>query len=722
MNHHATGNQDKPLLTTFLQQLNVSRRQLSLYPDDHPQIAASINRTLDTINELFQVSPTITLGIAPDAIFYEELWLDKNDRVNQEFAAYFSSLGIASISFEAGLQGTELVRFNQLLRSDRNTIESFGGFDKLLEQQQINHISVVPIDYDAFQASHSSFEETVSNGEQLWENFLNGLHQGILDFGDSNSTCDLDSVVEIFNEKLVGNEVERAQSAQSIVNFIDNSIQAIGNHQTTTTIDNKLISLLNNLSDEAQQEFLHNAFQALEHHRHAAPEMLQKIPSHLLQNTIAGKNRQELNLSSRLFGLITNLADTSNPEHNHNIKIKTAPLAEDMIRARLDVLFREEQHECFMPNNYQAALQSLLNIDAISTIPDDEKEKLKQQIEHQSVEHNCAAIIFELLEDKIDPDQEVSIQQNLLDLSRFFLDIGDFISLVKIYSNWQKYLYSGTATVSIFDEKVLANHCQLTFLTEVLDATDIWEEDKQPDIAAYITCVGEPYSDLLIERLGLASTWEERKFWMQTLEGIGCDAKQMIINSLGDERWYLVRNLLSIIGKNVDQQSMKRIQKLTTHEHPKVRIEAINCLFFCNPATANRLLHNELQSDDPEALLAAVAIADRSQSLEILAILHKNLASEPADATDLEIKRQTVQTLTKISHRDSLPIFRRILSKQGLLPSKRRKQLQVDIINHLALFSDPAAAKLLQELTTGKHKRLALTALELRNKQLRGVQ
>jgi len=213
-------NQDKPLLTMFLHELNVSRRKLSLYPPEHPQISASVGATLNILNDLFHSNPVITLGIAPNALYFEQLWLDKDDKTNQEFASYFSSLGIASISFHAGLNSPELIRFNQLLRSDRKTIEKFGGFDQLLDQQQITHVTVIPIDYDAFQSSHNLDDSDANTTDHLWEDFLHGLHNGILDFGNGDSGLDLSTVADIFNQKLVGNEIEREQTSLSIGRFI----------------------------------------------------------------------------------------------------------------------------------------------------------------------------------------------------------------------------------------------------------------------------------------------------------------------------------------------------------------------------------------------------------------------------------------------------------------------------------------------------------------------
>jgi len=705
---------DKPLLPAFLQQLNIARRKLSLYPPEHPQIVASVDSTLDILQELFLSAPVITLGIAPDALYFEQLWLDKEDPTNQEFAKYFSGLGIASISFHSGLKDAELIRFNQLLRSDRNSIESFGGFEKLLEQQQIHHISVIPIDYDAFQANPDFSDKKTSERDQLWESFLHGMHNGNLDFGDSVSSYELSTIAEIFNQRLVGNQTERQQSSQSIGRFIENSIQQTQEPQTQTKNDKHLVSLLEQLSPDAQQEFLNSAFHALDRHRDAAPNILQKIPSHLLQNAIAGRNRQDLNLSSRLFGLINNLANPQDSTFHHNIKTKAAPLSEDMVRARLDVLFSEEKQDLYMPDSYQSAMYNILGDNIVGSIPDEEKEKLKAQIETQATEQNCAAIIFEILQKQCDPEQEESIQQNLLELSRYFLDIGDFVSLRAIHVNWSKYLYDGNSSASIFNEKVLSSHAQPTFMSEVLDGVDLWGEEKHQDIADYIITVGEPYSEPVIEYLGLAPKWSERQLWMKILEGIGGDAQQMIARSLKDERWYLVRNLLIILGKDLDPNSIKIIHQLIGHPHPKVRLEVLRNLFYCNPATANRQLLKELESEDLEARLAAIQIADLSRDQAVLSVLHKNLGSDPTDDTELEFKKQIVKALTRIGNKDSLPILRRILQKQGLLVSHRIKQLHTEIFQNLALFPGTSADKLLSEFTKGKHKQLAKLAIQQR--------
>ncbi|SEA25645.1 hypothetical protein SAMN05660420_01624 [Desulfuromusa kysingii] len=714
--HQATENDDKPLLSVFLHELNISRQKLSLYPPEHPQIVASCESTLNILNELFQTNAIITLGISPDALYFEQDWLDKENVSNQQFARFFSAMGIASISFKLGLKPQELIRFNQLIRSDRKTIESFGGFDRLLEQQLIEHISVVPINYDAFQTNQNNSEKHPEVGGQLWENFILGLHNGILDFG---SAADIDTVADIFNQRLTGTELEREQSSHSINLFVENSLHQQQDSSAQSKNDANLISLLEQLTPEAQQLFLSSALPALDRDHNAASGLLKKIPAHLLQNTIAGKNRQDLNLSSRLFGLINTLATSPQQDFHHTIKTKPAPPSEDMVRARLDVLFTEERQDLYMPDSYQAALYNILGDNVIGTIPEDEKQKLKDQIETQSIEINCAAIIFEVLQQQLDAEQEIAIQQNLLDLSRYFLDTGNFKLLQEIHNHWSKYLYSGNSSASIFNEMVLSHHVQSTFMAEVLDGMDLWGEEKQQQIADYIVAVGEPYTELVIEYLGLAPNWSERQTWMKILADIGGDAQKVIVRFLKDDRWYLVRNLLMILGENLDPQHIKAIHQLIDHPHPKVRVEVIRILFSCNPATANRQLLQELQSEEFEARASAVLIADLSRDPTVLSILHKNLAGTPENENDLELRKQTIQTLTRIGNRESIPVFRRVLRKQSLLPSRRIKQLHREIFENLALFPGSSAEKLLQELVSGKHKHLAGQALEKRQELTR---
>ena len=705
-----TGAEERPLLTQFLQRLNVARRKLSLYPPDHPQITDSVRGALKILADLLSTTgaEVLVLGISPRALYYEQIWLDPDDSANRECARELSALGVAALHFHAGLGAEELIRFCQLLRSDRDTIEDAGGFATLMEQQQIVHLRVQAIDYDAFQARRTEVSDD-GQEEQLWETFLTALQQGTLDFGEDTQDFDSDAVAEYLNQTLCAQGTSYERSCAALDCFMEQRISNRSREDLQT--DRKFNALLQQLSPSAREQLFRIMFRSLDRHHEAAPQLLGKVSPRLLEEAVQNHRQRPGDVSSRLI----NLAGQLSRETDSRVRGPNRQLDEEMVRSRLDVLFSEEQQDLFMPSSYQQALRGITSEAVTGGIPDEERDALKAQLENHSVERSCVDIIFELLDGALDLDQEDAIQLNLLELSRHFLAQGDFPTLQRIYRHWTDYLNSGRAKVSVFEEKVLTNHAQPSFMAEVLDQIDAEERPAQRQaIADYILTVGTVYSEPLIERLALAGDRAQRSSWMTLLEQLDGDTRTPMIAALDDDRWYLVRNLVILLSRDLDTQVLKAFQKLSGHPHPLVRIETLRALFACNPATANRQLLSELQSDDGETRKAALPLAELSSDRGVLELLHRYLENEDDPLVDLEFKEQLVLTIARIGNPDSLPVLRRLLLRKSLLPTSQIRQLQKSVITSLATFPGASAHKLLKEMHQGRYRRWAGESLKIR--------
>jgi len=215
---------------------------------------------------------------------------------------------------------------------------------------------------------------------------------------------------------------------------------------------------------------------------------------------------------------------------------------------------------------------------------------------------------------------------------------------------------------------------------------------------------------VVIEQLGQAQHYQQRRFWMQVLEALGTDASELLLQSLADERWYLIRNLLIVIEKNLQPKALKAVNRLTSHRHPKVRQEAIRVLLTCNPATANRILLQELRNEDPHMLLAAIEVAAFSKDKEVLDSLHQQL-QKSAD-NDQAILEPLLASLAQINHPDSLELLQKLLRKKGLLKNRKQKPLQQAIVRSLPGFRLGEAKMLLRSIASGKDRQLAALAEE----------
>jgi hypothetical protein len=707
--NEATLQADSPLLTTFLRQLNISRRQLSLYPPEHQQIKDSVAKTIDILNELFLSRTHITIGIAPDALYFEQLWLDKSELSHRDFARFFFALGISSVSFRRGLSAAELTHFGQLMRKQGTPAASSADFTALLQQHGVEHITVIPIDYDAFQAGSSK----TGGADQLWADFLSGLHQGVLAFGDPDNPEEVAAIADLLNREFCAPDRLSSTVSGSLSRFVDKQLNA-GDSREARVTKKQFSTLFRQLHREARNTFVQGLLQGLEQQQQPAP-LLQNIPASALGEALAGRNPQQIRISPRLFDMARQLAHSAPSERPQ--KGRREQESREIQRARLEVLFREERPEQYMPSQYQTTLAGIPEQAFTAALPAEQLRTLQQELASQSVEHNLTAILLEMLRYPLNGEQENAIQKQLLDLSRFFLDSGDFVQLRTIYRQWSRYLYSDQATSDIFTEQVLANHTQPSFINDVLDGFDIWDETFYPHIIDYIATVGECYSEPLIERLGLAPGWDERRRWMTALEALGGSANTRIVRALQDERWYLVRNLLVVLGKDLDPSTLKIIQQLSDHPAAQVRQEVIRLLFTCNPATANRLLLRELRSSAVESRHCALQIAHLSSDPAVLELLHRQLEQEPNNDAALAAAELAVQALARSGRRESLPILHRMLSRQGLLVSRRTRQLQQAIIRNLATFPGDSAEKLLRKFTTGRLKEEAETALNRRREE-----
>jgi hypothetical protein len=695
---------DNQALSDFIYDLNIARRQLALYPEEHPQLQQSHARVLQVLAKLCQVSDVVTLGIAPETLMYEQQWLDADNPVYRDFAHFLSARDIASISFHRALDIAELIRFNQLLKRDPQGIAEEGGLALLLKQQQIHHISLIPVDFAAFQPTAPAAPSGADDAD-LWEAFLQGLTTNQLDPEGSAKSREeglsLGQVATLLNQTDGRSPAAKAAYEQAIGSFIG----TMQNHSRTQRkkISSQLAALVEQLNPEVKRSFLNSAFRALDQHVDESAELLQALPPQLLTEALQQYNRTQLNISSRLVDLLGQFASAAGSATEHRVSGNPEALPDEVQQARVDILLLEDNLSEYLPSDYQQALAEILTGKIRGNLPPSVAQQLRLRLEEHSLEKQCGAIIFNMLENQVPKETELQLQDNLSELARFFLDTGDFIALTDIYRNWSRHLYSEKAAVRFLDEKVLADQTRELFMNEVLDSIELWDTGKWASISTYIREVGEPYAELLVQRLAAEAQAERRRLWMKLLIELGDKAHQIIHQHLQDKNWQLVRNLLIVIDRQQATLPAKTLQRLTTHPHCRVRQECLRIMFRINPATANRLLQKELSSGNRDSLIAAAQLAELSRDGKLLEQLHYLLQLEMKCDADLELKQQLLRSLANCGQPATVPVLARLLQQKGQRRRSRRDQeFQKAIIGILGAFPLHTVEPLLKTLAAGR--------------------
>lgn len=703
---------EQQLLANFIYELNITRRHLQTYPPGHPMINGAIEKVLAKSEALFRVHQDILLGVAEDALRFEDQWLDRSNPNYQDFAKALAQRDIATIHFREKPNRTDLLRLSELLSYDRQYLREQGGLDTVLQRLKLACITVVPIDYAAFHATELEPGQQDQLADSMWEKFLAGLMESSLVYreGHEKEIIKLDPqvVAEILNKHCDLTNTENAAHDQAIAHFIEQMGLIEGGH---LAVGEKFAKLVEHLNPELRRHFLNSTFRHIAE-KHKNPEQtLQALPSSLIEMALEELNREKLNISSSILSLLNKLSQYNDPL----LKQLTAGVAEeiDSIGEQLKTLFREEDKGKFTPESYQQTLDLIIRDEHQFQLNAKETLLLRQQVLHSSSEHHNSAIIFNLLEEEdIHPDHAASMQTNLIELANYFLAVGEFKSLLYLHRRMQKFLQQQPHIAFERTAQLQEQLNSAEFHQEILDNLSRWDERKQQEIAAYIKVAGKAIAGSLIDRLATEDNKSLRRIYLTSLAGLGKDAHQAIYAALHDKRWFLVRNLLAALRMQQDRIDTKELIHLENHDHPRINQELLQLLFKFDREQADKLLKKQLDSDDPQLLQRALQLAELSRDKDVVQKLLSLLTTGKLSDENIQLKRQIVRSLNGIGSADALPVLEKLLKPGALFTSKRKLELQKEIIAQLDKYPFDKVNPLFQRVIRSNQKQLSSLAAE----------
>ena len=141
---------DTRILSEAVIELNISRKNVGIYPPGHIQITRSIDRAFELLQKLFEIRSEMTIGVAKDTLLVGQDYLDQKNPVYRDFALSMNQQEIASVTFVRGLDKEELVRFHRILTTQPEDIRAMGGINKVMDGVALHHIRIQAIDYSSF--------------------------------------------------------------------------------------------------------------------------------------------------------------------------------------------------------------------------------------------------------------------------------------------------------------------------------------------------------------------------------------------------------------------------------------------------------------------------------------------------------------------------------------------------------------------------------------------
>ena len=225
-----------------------------------------------------------------------------------------------------------------------------------------------------------------------------------------------------------------------------------------------------------------------------------------------------------------------------------------------------------------------------------------------------------------------------------------------------------------------------------------------------ITLLNDDIHAILIDRLGNEIDNKLRKFISQLLVNVGQRAFPPLIESLADERWFVVRNAVTILSESRSEQLIPEFVKQLNHPDGRVVNETIRALGRIKVNRSSQALLDQLESkqcDFPEQIILALgALADpiSLQPLLGIATQHDPLLNEKA------LIKVAIMALGEIHDETSCPPLVHLMQRFKLFKRNEYNEIRCQAASALGHFNDAASLNALKKTSNSPQRNLATAA------------
>ena len=640
-------------LSEFLIELSIALHKHSMYPDGHPSLAPAAAGVVRRGELLLQDRPSISLGVARNQLVIEGVATDPRHPVLADLAGRLHRHHLGAISFTRGIERNEVQDMLRTLAVEADRSGKPLGLGDPAKLSAWNHVRLHPMTYERLELldkiqdvapdlasdADSSDEEFTRDarvrGAQLWIGLARAALAGQI--GDDEPPPTKPAVIakaidsqnrgEAYDQVIVGYLLQIAEElkqagGQEAVELRRRTSKLIGEMQPST-----LRRLIEMGGDSAQRrKFVLDAS-----HGMAVDAVLEVVR--------AAADASKQTVSSSLMRMLSKLA-----AHAEQGAPTARPVADHALRDQVRALLTGWELDDPNPEGYGLALQRLSQAAPMFAAPSGqfhapEPERIvKMSIEVDAVGPKvyraCAALV----------------------------DMGRLAELVGLLEDAPE---GTTAAAELWERAVSVD-------------TVAWVLSKEPvDFATVdrlLPRLHERAIDPLLDALAEAEVRATRRAILDRLMGLGPALGPSITARLADERWYVKRNLLSLLDELPELPAGFSALQWLGHPDARVRVEAFK-IGLKAPAERDRVITQALA--DPEhrvvrlALLSAARGAPAGALPRVIALAQNRQLSQ-------DLRLLAIRVLGGSSSGQALDVLlsltdggRSLFGKQKLLPKSR---------------------------------------------------
>jgi hypothetical protein len=230
-------------------------------------------------------------------------------------------------------------------------------------------------------------------------------------------------------------------------------------------------------------------------------------------------------------------------------------------------------------------------------------------------------------------------------------------------------------------------------------------------LKAYLEQLPWAAIDPLISSLGELTEFKARLAVCDVLKNLGKDHIELLARGLEDEKWYVVRNIVGIMGDLDNPRVINYLKRTIRHPDYRVRHETLTAVAKIHSEESVDFMILALSDPDNKIQLASLRyLAEKKSKRAFLAVENltkdKNFRNKPPEQV-----REIIEVYAILGQAKALPYLKSLLGKKLLFGSAMDERLRIYAAGALGKIEIAEATALMHKLTTSKDAKVAAAAM-----------
>ncbi len=700
---------DTKLLSSAIIELNISRKNILLYPFDHPIIEKATSKAYKLLQEIFGMRSEITLGVSKNTLIIEQNYLDPRNPIYQDFARAMFSKMIAAVIFINGVSIEELNQFLLTVSSSDDEIASKGGITKMLAQNQVHHVSVALIDYDAF---HLTSEEEILKKDKtadatsgtLWDSFVYNLMGNSLDVhSDASDETQKKEMIKV-NPRMLAKMISESKYRHNSGNgkydeTITDYLQEVSRKDTLSNTQKKayikdIAGFTNELTPEIRRELLSSTLKSQSVKLENMEDFVSDLSNEVIMDALQEVSSEKLVIPTTILNLLekfSGLKSDSMPlKHSRKKKDEVPP---DELKQNLKRLMSGDHQQEYTPSVYQSSLDQLGDKECAARFKEnfpDEVSRTAKTFSGESINIKYTSTLIIIAKYEKNDDDLKRIIERIFEDSLFFIETGQYEPALIAWSFFMSIIesdnFSEECKEDIWDK--IDDVKELKIPDELIDGLKEWGKEKFEVIKDLLLIFQDISIKPLLKGLSIEKTAHSRRTYIDVISRMDKRVSAYLVKHLNDNKWYFVRNMITLLRNLRAEEFMEEIKKCYNHEHHTVKLEVIKTVLSFNDHDAVDFLKRGMASDNEDFSHSCMILAGAYKVTELTLFLLDKLKKHKSVFFDSDIKERkiTLQALGKMGDSRAIPSFKEILTDKSFFLQRKHKELKLEVLNNLSQF------------------------------------